>query len=304
MAPTSVLVLGAGELGRAILDALTSHPSKGDASISALLRPATINSQDGAKRKSVEDLKALGVEVVAGDIVNDNTEQLAATFGKYDTIVNATGMYAPPGTQTRLCKAAIASGSRRYFPWQFGVDYDVIGPNSSQDLFTEQLEIRALLRAQERMEWVIVSTGMFTSFLFEPSTGLVNAERDTVTAIGNWENSITVTSPRDIGRLTAEIALVALEIKGVIYTAGDTVSMQRLADIVDRVLDRKVKRVLKTVPQLKEELAAAPDDAILKYQVVFGEGIGVSWDKMNTFNVQRGIATETAEEWARDHLKA
>jgi hypothetical protein len=154
------------------------------------------------------------------------------------------------------------------------------------------------------MEWVIVSTGMFTSFLFEPSIGLVSAERDTVMAIGSWENAITVTSPRDIGRLTAEIALAAPEIKGVIFTAGDTVSMQRLAHIVDGVLDRKVKRTLKTVPQLKEELAAASSNAILKYQVVFGEGVGVSWDKAKTFNVQRGIATETAEEWARSHLKA
>ena len=46
---------------------------------------------------------------------------------------------------------------KRYFPWQFGVDYDVIGRGSAQDLFDEQLDVRDLLRSQNRMEWVIVS---------------------------------------------------------------------------------------------------------------------------------------------------
>lgn len=304
MAPNTVLVLGAGELGSSILKALASHPSRGNTALSVLLRPATINSQDVRKRREIEDLTAVGIEIVAGDVVTDGFKELEAIFSRSDTIINATGMYAPAGTQTRLCNAAITSGCRRYFPWQFGVDYDVIGPNSSQDLFTEQLEIRGILRAQGKMAWVIVSTGMFMSFLFEPSTGLVNAERDTVTAIGSWENSITVTSPRDIGLLTAEIVLAAPEIQGVVFTAGDTVSMGRLADIVDSLLDRKVRRVLKTVHQLKEELAAAPSDGGRKYRVVFGEGIGVSWEKEKTFNAQHGIPTETAEEWARDHLIA
>lgn len=286
-----------------MLKALTSHPSKGNTSIFVLLRPSTLNTQEASKRAEVDGLKALDVELVAGDVVNDSEEHLASTFGRFDTVINATGMYAPAGTQTRLCKVALASGCRRYFPWQFGVDYDVIGPNSSQNLFTEQLAIRGMLRAQDRMQWVIVSTGMFTSFLFEPAFNLVNAQRDTVTAIGSWENSITVTSPQDIGTITAEIALAAPEIQGVVFTAGDTVSMAQLAGIVERVTGKEVKRVLKTVPQLKEELAAEPNDGMRKYRVVFAEGVGVSWEKEKTFNVQRGIRTETAEEWARRNLR-
>lgn len=301
-APPSVLVLGAGELGRAMLDALHVHPKNGNTSISVLLRTATIASQDATKQKDIASLKNHGIQIVAGDIVEHSEEQLAATLGKYDTVINATGMYAPPGTQTRLCKAAIDSGCRRYFPWQFGVDYDVIGPNSSQNLFTEQLAIRGLLREQCKMEWVIVSTGMFTSFLFEPALDLVNAARDTVTAIGSWENSITVTSPSDIGRLTAEIALATPEVQGVVYTAGDTVSMARLAEIVEGVMGKEIKRVLKTVPQLREELAQDPKNGTKKYRVVFGEGVGVSWEKEKTFNMQRSIKVETAEEWAMANL--
>jgi len=68
-----------------------------------------------------------------------------------------------------LARAVLDAGVRRYVPWQFGVDYDVIGRGSAQDLFDEQLDVRDALRSQSGTEWVIISTGMFTSFLFEPS---------------------------------------------------------------------------------------------------------------------------------------
>ena len=101
---------------------------------------------------------------------------------------------------------------------------------------------------------------------------------------------------------TAKIAMACPEIKGVVYTAGDTVTMERLASIVEDVSEKKVRRVLKTVPQLKEELKADPENGMLKYQIVFGEGVGVSWDKAGTFNATRGIETETVDEWARKNL--
>lgn len=303
-APTSILVLGAGELGTAILSALATHPSRTTTTaLSVLLRPSTIASPDPAKRALLSRLRAQNITLIPGDVVHDSEAHLAALFAAHDTLVNATGMALPPGTQTRICRAALASGCARYFPWQFGVDYDVIGPDSSQDLFTEQLGVRALLRGQEGMEWVIVSTGMFTSFLFEPAFGLVGAGRDVVTGIGGWGNAITVTSPRDIGRVVAELALVDVEVKGVVFTAGDTVTMARLAEIVEGVTGREVMRELKGVEQLKEELKENPEDGMRKYRVVFAEGVGVSWEKEKTFNVQRGMEMESAEDWARANLK-
>lgn len=160
-----------------------------------------------------------------------------------------------------------------------------------------QLDVRALLRSQSKMDWVILSTGMFISFLFEPAFDIVNAGRDTVTAIGSWENSITVTSPEDIGKITAELALACPAINGVVFAAGDTVSMQQIVDVVDNVLARNVKRQLKTVTQLKQELAADPGNGMRKYRVVFAEGVGVSWAKERSFNVKRAISTQTVHQW-------
>ena len=89
----------------------------------------------------------------------------------------------------------------------------------------------------------------------------------------------------------------------VVYTAGDTITYRRLADTVDTVLDRKVRRVEWTVPELRRELEADPDNAIKKYRAVFAEGKGVAWEMDQTFNAQRGIATTDVEGWARENLR-
>jgi len=292
MSTPSILILGLGELGKAVLDGITAHPHKGNTRVAVLTRTA---SKD-------HHLAERNVENLTGDVVNDSEEKLIALFRPFHTVVSCNGMTLPPETQVKLTRIALQSGIKRYFPWQFGVDYDVIGPNSSQHLFTTQLEVRAMLRSQAQMKWVIVSTGMFTSFLFEPSLGIVNKERTTVTAIGSWDNSITVTSPEDIGTLTAELALSCPEVEGVVYTAGDTVSMQRLADVVEQMTLNQIKRELRTVSQLKGELAADPENGMLKYRVVFGEGVGVAWDQSATFNARRGMKLESVDDWARANL--
>lgn len=87
------------------------------------------------------------------------------------------------------------------FPGQFGISYDDIGRQSSQNLFDAQLDVRDLLRGQRSISWVIVSTGVFTSFLFEPMFDVVDLGRGTITALGSWENRVTTTSPADIGRV-------------------------------------------------------------------------------------------------------
>src|SRR4029079_6477685 len=101
----------------------------------------------------------------------------------------------------------VVADVNRYLPVEFGVDDDVIVKGSAQDLFDEQLDVRNLLRGQDRTEWVIVSTGMFPRFLFEHSLGVVDLARNTVHALGAWDNAVTVTTAEDIGALTAQILL-------------------------------------------------------------------------------------------------
>lgn len=303
---TSILVLGAGELGMAVLRSLAKRArQRPGVDLTVLLRPSMIASHDPAKRRDIGELQSLGVKLLAGDLVASSTAELAELFKGFHTVIGCTGFVAGRHIQLKQTRAALEAGVQRYFPWQFGVDYDIIGRGSAQDLFDEQLDVRDLLRSQDRMEWVIVSTGMFTSFLFEPSFGVVDLANNTVHALGSWENAVTVTTPEDIGELTAEIAFAEPRIVNrVVYTAGETITYQRLADIVDGVLDRKVERVEWPVPLLKDELAKDPENAIKKYRVVFAEGRGVAWDMGQTFNAQQGIEVKDVERWVRENLAA
>jgi hypothetical protein len=299
----SILVLGAGELGMAVLRPLAIRAAAAGVSIAVLLRPETIGTTDASKRADIDELLELGCEPLPGDIASASVAELADRFGRHDTVLSCIGFAAGRGTQLKLAKAALQAKVRRYFPWQFGVDYDVLGRGSPQDLFDEQLDVRDLLRGQDEMEWVIVSNGIFTSFLFEPAFGVVDLAANTVRALGSWENAVTATTPEDIGRLTTEILFAEPRIANqIVHVAGDTVTYGQIADIVDRQLGREVERVLWDVPKLQAELAHDPDNAMKKYQAVFAKGPGMAWDMATTFNHRRGIAVTSVEDWVRENL--
>ncbi|KAI1306307.1 hypothetical protein F5Y03DRAFT_354271 [Xylaria venustula] len=295
-----ILVIGAGELGTALLQGLAER-SKTGASIAVLLRASTIDSEDANKRRSNAYLRSLGAALVAGDIVQHSEEHLASIFGNYDTVIVCSGFGFPPGTQLRVARAVLRAGVSRYFPWQWGIDYDVIGAGSAQDLFDEQLEVRSLLRAQSKVDWVIVSTGLFVSFIFLPEFGLFDSETRTLRALGSWDTRLSVTTPRDIGRVAAEIVFEPREIsKQVVFVAGDTVSYGDVADLVQRRFGGQWKRELWDISVLRQRLEANPDDGMVKYQNVFGAGRGVAWDMADTVNAQRGIKMTTVEGYLEE----
>ncbi|WP_449117353.1 aromatic alcohol reductase [Pseudomonas viridiflava] len=304
LSPQSILVLGAGELGLPVLRNLARVALRSPGSrINVLLRESTINTQTPEKKKEVDELRSLGIQMVAADLVNDSIDQLAEVFARFDTVIGCAGMVAGRETPMKLATAALKSGVKRYFPWQFGVDFEAIGRGSPQDLFDAQLDVRQLLGAQDKTEWVIISTGMFTSFLFEPVFEVVDFEGDTVNALGSLENSVTLTTPDDIGKLAAEIVFFGPRLRNqIIYLSGDTVTYGQVASMLERVLGRPFKRNVWTVPYLMQELEKDPTHHIRKYRAVFAQGKGVAWPKEGTFNAQQSIQVMTAEQWARENL--
>ena len=297
----SILVLGAGELGIAVLRGLSDTRSGADRPhLSVLLRPPPEGADAAAAFEQTKALQSLGVAVVRADIAAASEDGLAGVFAPFPTVVCCTGFVGGSGTQRKITAAVLKAGIERYIPWQFGVDYDAVGRGSGQDVWDEQLDVREMLRGQSRTRWTIVSTGMFTSFLFEPSFRLVDLESNRVHALGSWDNRLTVTTPEDVGRLVA--AVLAIEpqlLDQVVFVAGDTISYWELADTVDRVLSRTVDRVLWSVPHLRSELAAHPDDGTSKYHLAFARDDGVAWPKEHTFNAKHGIAVIDVPTWLR-----
>ena len=291
---TTTLVIGAGELGLAVINGLLEQNPASAGSISILLRPPV----DAAGEQVTRQLQSKGLQIVHGDLATEAVDGLAAILAPFDAVICCTGFVGGPGTQRKITKAVLQAGVECYVPWQFGVDYDVIGHGSGQPVFDEQADVRDMLRGQSATEWVIVSTGMFTSFLFEPVFGLVDLERPKVHALGSWDNRLTVTTSGDIGRLTAAILAHEPRIRDeVVYVAGDTFSYAQLADMVEGHVGRDAERVLWDMDRLRSEVASHPDDVMRKYRLAFARDTGVAWEKEQTFNAAQGIAVMDVPAW-------
>ncbi|KAI0166125.1 hypothetical protein GGR57DRAFT_11817 [Xylariaceae sp. FL1272] len=297
MATHRILLIGVGELGTAMLSCLTGHPSISTSSITVLLRLSTNRERDA----TITTLRSKGAEIINGDIVLDSEDDLVNIFLNFDTIIGCTGLGCPPGTQLRLARAVLKAATgrdMRYFPWQWGIDYDAVGQGSAQDLFDEQLEVRKLLRAQRETDWVIVSTGLFISFLFVPEFGPVDLKARKLRGLGSWETCISLTSPKDIGRVAAEIIFDPRGInRQVVYVAGSTVSYGDVAKLVEDRFRGEWERELWDLDALRKKLEDNPNDGMAKYQNVFGAGTGVAWDMRSTVNEQRGLSMQTVEDY-------
>ncbi|KAL8922007.1 MAG: hypothetical protein Q9208_005461 [Pyrenodesmia sp. 3 TL-2023] len=308
----NILVLGAGELGLPVLQSLSNHIPLPSHTLTALLRPSTISSPSPTKASLLRTLRTLSIHLLPFDLHISTPASLAALIrsGPYTTIISCTGFSSPPGTQLKIARAVLEAGGgvvEHFYPWQFGVDYDVIGPEAAGGLFAEQVDVRRLLRGQggEKVRWTIVSTGMFVSFLVEGEgfgvveglnlkVGEYGARGDgmvTVRALGSWENRVTVTTPGDIGRVVARLVLEEGNRRdGVVYTAGDTVSYWELAGLVEEVVgEGRVRREVWGLDFLRGELEKEPGDLLRKYRLLFAEGRGVSWEKEKTVNWEWGM---------------
>lgn len=295
-----VLVLGAGQLGAAVLTWLIPAVSQRNGAVSVIVSPDSRDQQGNLKSDVHQKLTDAGAKFISVDVAASTIDALKNHFADFDTVINCMGFVAGAGTQIKITRAVLEAGVSRYFPWQFGVNYDVVGKGSGQPVWDEQYDVRTLLREQNTTEWVIVSTGMFTSFLFEPAFDVVNLSKKTINALGSWETQVTVTSPADIGRLTTEIYLHQPRVANeVVFVAGETTSYGKLAETVERITKQTFAKNVLTLPALLAALDLHPDDQMLRYRAAFARGDGMWWPMSNTWNVQNNMPTQDIESWLK-----
>jgi hypothetical protein len=302
---SNILVIGAGELGTYVLQALARHPLRSkNTTISVLLRESSITT-DKSKAERNEALRRLGITFTPGDLTGDSEEKLSLIFKEFEVVICCAGYMAESGLQIKVSKAVLAARVPFYVPWQFGLDYEAIGRGYKQYMFDEQLDVRDLLRSQSATRWCALSTGLFSSVLFPPVSGLVDMEHKVVYVLEDWNNRFTTTTPEDIGKFTAEIVLGrerdALFEKGPICVAGDTVSYQDVADIVEETTGQRFTRKLLTLKQTDDELQAGLTAAGVCHNVL-ARGRGILFDKADLWVPRAGVKTATLREFAPKYL--
>jgi len=296
----SFLVIGTGEVGIAMLDSLYKYKATSTKpfTVGALVQPSSASNENAPHSKYA------GLAVEAVDLVSESIENLAGILRKYDTVICCSGFSIGAGMQVKITKAVLEAGVRRYVPWQFGADYDKIGRGSAQPVFDEQLDVRDLLRAQNKTHWIIVSTGMITSFLFREDFGVINLSEKVIHALGNWQHSLTLTSCEDIGAVTVEVLFHQPEILDqVVFISGDTVTFQEIADKMEGLFKTGFERALWDRTYLEQKLNDDPDNIFHRYRLVFTHP-GVTWPMSETFNHRNNIPTTGIVEWAEAHIAA
>jgi len=304
--PTRILLIGAGELGTALLPHLITPSTTLTLGVRSFATHIPLTRTHPSLALTSIDTTSPSAELVA-------------EFSQYDVLVSATGFGQDPSAFFKLAREVLDAGRLRkergegrlwFFPWQWGVDYDVTGDGEGlMPLFGEQKRVRDLLRAkaeESNVKWTVVSTGIFMSFLFEKSWGIVDCAQGRITAraLRDWSHKVTVTDVQDIGRVLARILSGDVDADNrVMYVAGDTVSYGELADILSQVTGKEVTRAAWSVRHLEEEVTKDPDDGLKKYRLVFARD-GVWWDKERTVNSKLGLAMLDVETYARRLLES
>ena len=136
-----VLVLGRDNWAPPLLDALVPAVIQRQGAVSVIVSPAAWDETGQLRSANHRALADAGATFLAVDIAGSDMETLAGAFSGFTTVINCMGFVAGPGTQLKITRAVLAAGVPRYFPRQFGVNYDVVGKGSGQPVWDEQYDV-------------------------------------------------------------------------------------------------------------------------------------------------------------------
>ena len=106
-----VLVLGAGQLGAAVLDALVPAVIERQGTVSVIVSPAAWDEAGQLRSANHQALADAGATFLAVDIAGSAMETLADQFRGFTTVINCMGFVAGPGTQLKITRAVLAAGA-------------------------------------------------------------------------------------------------------------------------------------------------------------------------------------------------
>ncbi|KAI0321743.1 NAD-P-binding protein [Amylostereum chailletii] len=256
-------LVGAGNLGPFIVEALLDSKTAGDISeVILLTRP------ESATKDAVTQLAAKGAKVVPVDYASEDA--LKAVLAGVDVVISTLSHIAPD-VQDTLARAAKAAGVQLFAPSEFG--------NPTVGITEGILAGKAAFHARLQelgLPYALFFTGPFSDFIWAPFIGLdVAGGKVWVGADGNAP--VSFTSRKDIGRYVAYVLtkLPAAELKNAIFRIeGDRKSFNEVFKAYEAKTGKKVEVTYKPVDELKAAIAVNPYDAPAALHLIWAVGGG------------------------------
>ena len=254
----TVLLAGAtGMLGSRIAHHLLQQP---EAKLRLFIRDSA------AKRTQLEPLLKRGAEIIEGDFT-DRDALDRATHG-VDVIVSAVqgGPDVIIDGQVALAEAGKRNGVRRILPSDYALD--IFNATPGEHLMFDLRRTADAHIAALGLEQVNVLQGAFMDLLL-PGRGAIDLDAGTVTYWGDGTQPIEVTTVEDTARMTARVALDSSVASGKFAFAGDLISFQGAAEVIEAHTGRALeRRSLGSEATLRAAKAEAEKDATNPYGAV------------------------------------
>ncbi|KAF2732790.1 NAD(P)-binding protein [Polyplosphaeria fusca] len=200
--PNKILLFGAtGLIGEYILQALIEAKPKFE-KLGIFTSPRTAKD----KADAIEKLKAQGVDVVVGDVTNE--DDVKQTYQDYDTIISALGRGAIPLQIPLLTLAESTPNIHTFYPSEYGTDIEyspTTSPHEPPHQF--KLKVRAHIRDNiHRLKITYLVTGPYSDLYIgklpnAPDAGTWDIANKTATLLGTGDEKVSFTTMHDVGVL-------------------------------------------------------------------------------------------------------
>lgn len=201
----NIIIFGAtGLIGRHITNTILYHANE-----FGRIVVFTSSNTVSTKPDEIAKLKALGAEIITGDLTS--VDDVNKAYNGIDTVVSCLGR---PAIHLQLLLVELAdkhSDVKKFFPSEYGTDIEYNASSANEKPHQQKLKVRAALKNVKDLQYTYVVTGPYgdaddSLFLcarpaeFE-DRGTFDVKRKRAVLLGDGDGKISLTTMRDVGEL-------------------------------------------------------------------------------------------------------
>lgn len=182
---------GTGLIGQFLVASLIQN-SKSFDRLAIFTSPSTVET----KADYIKSLKDSGVEVIVGDVRND--EDVLKAYEGFDTIVSAVGRNVIDHQIDLLRLAESTSNIKRFYPSEYGTDIE-FGPKSPNEKPHQlKLKVRAYIKNEiKRLEHTYLVTGPYADLYIgsgraDPRAGSFDVKAKKAVLLGTGNEKVAL----------------------------------------------------------------------------------------------------------------